>query len=168
MLDCAPKKSISPYGLNLTEFSWGNEAWCALDAPGPNEALAHAQHALVASDACILCVSPVPEEAVLAAPYLRIIEASGTPCILFVNRMDEPRGRLRDVIAALQDYANHTLLRISDRLAHIGCEVGGIRQVTFVEQARRLIRSTVTHQGWMRRKASLFLGGHSKRQAPTE
>jgi elongation factor G len=109
-LDCAPKKSISPYGLNLTEFSWGNEAWCALDAPGPNEALAHAQHALVASDACILCVSPVPEEAVLAAPYLRIIEASGTPAILFVNRMDEPRGRLRDVIAALQDYANQTLL----------------------------------------------------------
>jgi elongation factor G len=109
-LEGAPRKSISPYGLNLTEFTWGNEAWCALDTPGPNEALAHAQHALLASDACILCVSPIPEEAVLAAPYLRIIEASGTPCILFVNRMDEPRGRLRDVIAALQDYANHTLL----------------------------------------------------------
>ncbi len=109
-LEGAPGKSSSPYGLNITEFTFGNEAWCALDAPGPNEALAHAQHALLASDACILCVSPAPEEAVLAAPYLRIIEASGTPCILFVNRMDEPRGRLRDVIAALQDYANHTLL----------------------------------------------------------
>jgi elongation factor G len=33
-----------------------------------------------------------------------------TPCILFINRMDEPGGRLRDVVAALQDYANHTLL----------------------------------------------------------
>ncbi|MBY3184803.1 elongation factor G [Rhizobium sp. 25PS6] len=109
-LEGAPRKSRSPYGLNLTEFTFGNEAWCALDAPGPNEALVHAQHALLASDACILCVSSAPEEAVLAAPYLRIVEASGTPCILFVNRMDEPRGRLRDVIAALQDYANHTLL----------------------------------------------------------
>ena len=109
-LEGAPRKSISPYGLNLTEFTFGNEAWCALDAPGGNEALAHAQHALLASDACILCVSPAPDEAVLAAPYLRVIEASGTPCILFVNRMDEPRGRLRDVIAALQDYASHTLL----------------------------------------------------------
>jgi elongation factor G len=109
-LEGAPRKSNSPYGLNLTEFSFGNEAWCALDAPGGNEALVHAQHALLASDACILCVSPTPEEAVLAAPYLRVIEASGTPCILFVNRMDEPRGRLRDVIAALQDYASHTLL----------------------------------------------------------
>jgi elongation factor G len=96
--------------LNLTEFTFGNEAWCALDAPGSSEALVHAQHALLASDACILCVSSAPEEAVLAAPYLRVIEASETPCILFVNRMDEPGGRLRDVIAALQDYANHTLL----------------------------------------------------------
>ncbi|MGX9992703.1 elongation factor G (plasmid) [Rhizobium sp. Z1P35] len=109
-LEGAPRKSRSPYGLNLTEFTFGNEAWCALDAPGPNEALVHAQHALLASDACILCVSSAPEEAVLAAPYLRIVEASGTPCILFVNRMDEPRGRLRDVIAALQDYTNQTLL----------------------------------------------------------
>ncbi|MDB5553800.1 MAG: elongation factor protein [Rhizobium sp.] len=109
-LEGTPRKSNSPYGLNLTEFSFLNEAWCALDAPGGSEALAHVQNALLASDACILCVSPVPEEAVLAAPYLRIIEASGTPCILFVNGMDQPRGRLRDVIAALQDYAGHTLL----------------------------------------------------------
>ncbi|WP_349433376.1 elongation factor G [Pararhizobium sp. A13] len=109
-LEGAPRKSISPYGLNLTEFNFGNEAWSALDAPGGGEALVHAQHALLACDACVLCVSPAPDEAVLAAPYLRVIEASGTPCILFVNRMDEPRGRLRDVIATLQDYAGHTLL----------------------------------------------------------
>jgi elongation factor G len=109
-LEGAPRKSISPYGLNLTEFTFGNEAWCALDAPGPIEVLAHVQHALLASDACILCISPAPDQAVLAAPYIKIIEASGTPCIIFVNRMDEPRGRLRDVIAAIQDYASHSLL----------------------------------------------------------
>ncbi|MET3752966.1 hypothetical protein ABID08_000305 [Rhizobium binae] len=68
------EKSSSPYGLNLTEFTFGNEAWCALDAPGPNEALVHAQQALLASDACILCVSSAPEEAVLAAP-----DSSGGP-----------------------------------------------------------------------------------------
>lgn len=109
-LEGVPKKSASAYGFSLTEFEFGNEAWCALDTPGANEALAHAQDALLASDACILSVSPVPEEAVLAAPYLRAIEASQTPCILFVNRMDEPRGRIRDVIAALQDYSSHALV----------------------------------------------------------
>jgi elongation factor G len=109
-LEGAPKKSVSPYGLNLTEFTFGKETWCALDTPGANESLAHAQDALMASDACILCISPAPEEAVLAAPYLRVIEASGTPCIVFVNRIDEPRGRVRDVIAALQGYCSHSLV----------------------------------------------------------
>jgi elongation factor G len=109
-LEGTPKKSVSPYGLSLTEFEYGGEAWCALDTPGTNESLALSQDSLLASDACILCVSPVPEEAVLAAPYLRAIEASGTPCILFVNRIDEPRGRLRDIIASLQAYSSHPLV----------------------------------------------------------
>lgn len=109
-LEGTARKATSPYGLNLCQFEFGGEAWCALDAPGSIESLAHAQQTLLASDACILCVSPAPEEAVLAAPYLRVIEASGTPCIIFINRIDEPRGRIRDVIAALQDYASHTLI----------------------------------------------------------
>ncbi|QRM57753.1 elongation factor G [Sinorhizobium sp. BG8] len=109
-LAAEPRTSTSPYGLGLTEFEISGETWCALDTPGSIESLAHAQHALLASDACVLCVSPSPDAAVLAAPYLRAIEASGTPCIIFVNRIDEPKGRLRDVIAALQDYSSHTLV----------------------------------------------------------
>ncbi len=109
-LEGSPRKYNSPYHLSLAEFEFINEPWCAIDTPGANEALAIAQDSLLASDACILCVSPSPDDAVLAAPYLRAIEASATPCILFVNRMDEPRGRLRDVIAALQAYSNHPLV----------------------------------------------------------
>lgn len=109
-LEGRPNLTTMPYGLGLSEFSFLGESWCGLDAPGSNEAIAHAQDALLASDAAILCVSPDPEQAVLAAPYLRVIEASGTPCILFVNRMDEPRGRLRDVVAALQAYSRHPLV----------------------------------------------------------
>ncbi len=109
-LEGEPKKTTSPYGISLTKFNFMGDEWCAIDVPGTNEALAHANNALLASDACILCVSPDPDSAVLAAPYLRAIEASGTPCVLFVNRMDEPRGRLRDIVAAIQDYSNHALV----------------------------------------------------------
>lgn len=109
-LEGASRKSVSPYGLSLTSFEFVGEAWCALDAPGALEAVTHAQDALLASDACVLCISPAPEDAVLAAPYLRAVEASGTPCIVFLNRIDEPKGRLRDVIAALQDYSSHPLV----------------------------------------------------------
>ncbi len=109
-LEGRPTVTTSPYGMGLSEFTFLGEPWCGLDTPGSNEALAHAQDALLASDAAILCVSPDPEQAVLAAPYLRALEASGTPCILFVNRMDEPRGRLRDIVAALQAYCSHPLV----------------------------------------------------------
>ena len=109
-LDGAPRKPASANGLSATQFTFGGEDWCALDAPGGSESLWQAQDALLASDACILCVSPDPEGAVLAAPYLRAIEASGTPCILFVNRMDEQRGRLSDIVAGLQDYSSHALV----------------------------------------------------------
>jgi len=109
-LEGAARSSVTPQGLGVTEFEFLGEPWCALDAPGSIEALAQTQAALLASDACILCVSPNPEEAVLAAPYLRVIEAAGTPCILFINRIDEPKGRVRDIIAALQDYSNHPLV----------------------------------------------------------
>ncbi len=104
-----PKKSVTPYGLGLTEFEFGGEAWCALDVPGNNEALAHAQHALLASDACVLCVSPILDEAV-SPPLIAHDRGSGTPCILFINRMDEPRGRIRDIVAALQDFCSRPLI----------------------------------------------------------
>ncbi|GAB4355488.1 MAG: elongation factor G [Oricola sp.] len=109
-LEGARQAQVSPNGLGVTEFRFVGESWCALDTAGSVEALAQTQDALMASDACILCVSPNPEEAVLAAPYLKAVEASGTPCILFINRIDEPKGRIRDVIAALQDYSGHPLV----------------------------------------------------------
>ncbi|HET7411595.1 MAG TPA: elongation factor G [Pararhizobium sp.] len=109
-LEGRPTTFSTPYGLTLSQFEFLGEPWCGLDTPGSNEALGHAQDALLASDAAILCVSPDPEEAVLAAPYLRAIEASETPTILFVNRIDEAKSRLRDVVAALQGYCSHPLV----------------------------------------------------------
>lgn len=109
-LEGAARRSSTPHGLGVATFDFLGEAWCALDAPGSIEALQHVQAALLASDACILCVPPNPDEAVLAAPYLRAVEASGTPCIIFINRIDEPKGRVRDIIAALQGYCGHPLV----------------------------------------------------------
>ena len=100
----------TPQGIDLSAFEFMGQSWCAIDTPGSNEALTHAVNALIASDACILCVSADPDEVVLAAPYLRAIERSQTPCILFVNKLDRPNGRLRDIVAALQNYTDHPLV----------------------------------------------------------
>ena len=96
--------------VTITTFSFLGEDWCALDLPGGAEYAALAAGALMASDAAVLVVPPDPEAAMLAAPWLRAIEASGTPCVIFINKMDATRARLRDVVGALQGYSNHAIV----------------------------------------------------------
>ncbi len=103
-------RTESRAGLGLSVFDFMGDAWCAIDCPGVIEALPHARSALLASDAAIVVVPPDPDAALLAAPWLRLVEEAGTPCVVFVNRIDEVRGRLRDIVAALQAYSGHVVV----------------------------------------------------------
>lgn len=96
--------------LTLRNFNFLGEHWGALDVAGGTDNLGAAGHALAASDSVVLCVSPDPEAAPQAAPYLRLIEESGVPCYLFINRMDVAEARVRETVAALQGYANHAIV----------------------------------------------------------
>ena len=96
--------------MAFTRFSFMGDEWCAIDFAGGPELAGQCGNALMASDAVVLCVPPDPEAAVLAAPYLRAIEAAGTPCFIFVNRMDQPKGRVRDIVSALQEYSGHAVV----------------------------------------------------------
>ncbi len=109
-LERAGERAETRAGLAITTFEFMDDPWCAIDCPGGIEVLPHARAALLASDAAVIVVPPDPEEAILVAPYLRIVEASGTPCIVFVNRIDEARGRLRDIAEALQGYSDHVVV----------------------------------------------------------
>ena len=109
-LDSKPVRSDLTEFFGVTEFSYLDEPWAAFDVAGGAEYLGYAGEALAASDAAILCVPPEPEAAVLCAPYLRLIEESGTPCVLFINRMDTTDNRVRDIVAGLQAFANHTII----------------------------------------------------------
>jgi len=96
--------------LNVRQFTYLDEPWAGFDIAGGPDYLGHAGEALAASDAAILCVAPDPDAAVLAAPYLRLIEASDVPCFIFINKMDLDEARIRDIVAALQAYANHHIV----------------------------------------------------------
>jgi len=112
--------------LSLTRFTFLAEPWCAIDMAGGPEYARMAGAALAASDAAVLCVAPDPDEAVLAAPYLRAIEASGTPCLIFINRMDAPKGRVRDIVAALQAYTSHAVVLRQIPIREGGQVVGAV------------------------------------------
>jgi elongation factor G len=96
--------------LTLRTFRYLDEDWASFDVGGGTDALPAAAQALAASDAAVLCVGPDPDAAPLAAPWLRLVEDSGVPCFLFVNRMDQAQSRIRDTVAALQSFAAHIIV----------------------------------------------------------
>ncbi|HUF56040.1 MAG TPA: elongation factor G [Thermohalobaculum sp.] len=109
-LEGSPEPAAPPGETRTTGFEHLGEHWTAIDCPGSTEFLQNSADALLAADAAVICVAPDPDAAVLAAPYLRLVEASGTPAIVFINRIDEAAGRIRDIVAAIQTYATHPLV----------------------------------------------------------
>ena len=125
-LDGHPPKVEQAGHLALSRFTFLDEPWCAIDMAGGPEYARMAGAALFASDAAVLCVAPDPDEAVLAAPYLRAIEAAGTPCMIFINRMDVPKGRVRDIVSALQAYTSHAVVLRQIPIREGGQVVGAV------------------------------------------
>jgi elongation factor G len=96
--------------LTLTRFGFMGDRWCAVELAGGADFAGMAGPALMAADVALVVVPPDPAAAVLAAPLLAAVEAAGTPCMIFINRMDAAEGRVRDIVAALQVYCGHTVV----------------------------------------------------------
>lgn len=88
--------------LNIASFDWMEDRYALLDCPGSVEFRAEADHALAAADFAILVLDPSPEKAILAHPWLRMIEHLGIPHAIFVNRIDQARGSVDDLLQAVQ------------------------------------------------------------------
>ncbi len=98
------------YETRTARFRFFEEDWVALDCPGSLEFMQQAMDALLVADAAVICVSPMPEQAVLAAPFIRLAEAAGVPAFILINRVDESQGQLRDIVEAVQVYSKHPVV----------------------------------------------------------
>ena len=87
---------------NLLHFSYLGDRFGIVDAPGSIGFAADAARGIAVADLAIVVVDPDPARAALAAPALRMLDEQGIPHILFVNRIDQARGRIRDLLSALQ------------------------------------------------------------------
>jgi len=88
--------------LNLLKFDYLGEHFAILDVPGSIGFAADGAHAVAIADLAIVVVDPDPARAALAAPALRMLDELGIPHLIFVNRIDQARGRIRDLLTALQ------------------------------------------------------------------
>jgi elongation factor G len=88
--------------LNLYNFQYLDDAFAILDSPGSVGFAADGARALAIADVAIVVVDPDPARAPLAAPALRALDELGIPHLIFVNRIDQAHGRVRDLLSALQ------------------------------------------------------------------
>ena len=88
--------------LNLYNFKYLGEEFALIDVPGSIGFAADGARAVAAADLAIVVVDPDPARAPLAAPALRMLDELGIPHLIFVNRIDQAHGRIRDLLSALQ------------------------------------------------------------------
>ena len=88
--------------MNLMHFDYLGQPFAVIDAPGSIGFAADAARAIAVADLAIVVVDPDPERAALAAPALRMLDEQGIPHLIFVNRIDQAHGSIRELLAALQ------------------------------------------------------------------
>ena len=88
--------------LNLMHFDYLGDRFALVDAPGSIGFRADAERAVALADLAVVVVDPDASRAPLAAPMLRMLDEQGIPHLIFVNRIDQAHGSIRDLLAALQ------------------------------------------------------------------
>ena len=96
--------------LNLADFEFMGDRYSVIDCPGSLEFCADLDAALPAADLAIVVAEPDPAKAALLQPTLRELERLGVPHALFVNKMDQARGSLPELLAALAPVSSAPLV----------------------------------------------------------
>ena len=96
--------------LNLAGFDFMGDRYSVVDCPGSLEFCADLDAALPAVDLAVVVAEPDPAKAALLQPTLRELERLGIPHALFINKMDQARGSLADLLAALAPVSSAPLV----------------------------------------------------------
>jgi elongation factor G len=96
--------------LNLAGFTFMGDRYAVVDCPGSLEFCAEIDAALPAVDLAVVVADPDPAKAVLLQPTLRELERLGVPHALFINKMDQARGSLQELLDALAPVSSAPLV----------------------------------------------------------
>jgi elongation factor G len=96
--------------LNLAGFEFMDDRYAVVDCPGSVEFVCEMDCGLPAVDMALIVIDPDPARANLLQPYLREIEQLGVPHAIFVNKIDQARVRVEELMAALQPMSTTPLV----------------------------------------------------------
>ena len=119
--------------LNLMNFDYLGDNFAIIDCPGSIGFAADGIRGTALADLAIVVVDPDPARAPLAAPALRTLDELGIPHLVFVNRIDQAHGRIRDLLSALQPMSVSPL--IARQIPIRAKDSGGEKITGFVDLA---------------------------------
>ena len=96
--------------LSLAAFEFMGDRYALVDCPGSVEFVADGDLALPAVDMALVVIDSDANKAALVQPTLKELERLGVPRMLFVNKIDQARGRIRDLLGALQPMSTAALV----------------------------------------------------------
>lgn len=95
----------------IAETSYLGEKWFFIDTPGSVEFLQDTYDALMISDVAILCCDPDPKRVVMLTPFLKFLEEKSIPHIIFINKVENQKAPLDEVIQAISEISTLPLLK---------------------------------------------------------
>ncbi len=87
---------------NAAVMTWLGDSYAFIDCPGSIEFLSDTLSAIAACDAAVVVTEPDPAKALMLQPYMKALEDAGVPRLIFVNKIDKAKGRIRDLLESLQ------------------------------------------------------------------
>lgn len=96
--------------LNVAGFDYMGDRFVVMDCPGSVDFAAESDMVLPAADMTIVVAEPDPLRASLLQPILRRLDELQAPHCIFINKIDKARGRVRELIAAIQPYSLEPLV----------------------------------------------------------
>lgn len=96
--------------LNVAGFDYMGDRFVVMDCPGSVDFAAEGDMVLPAVDMTIVVAEPDPLRASLLQPILRRLDELQAPHCIFINKIDKARGRVRELIAAIQPYSLEPLV----------------------------------------------------------
>ncbi len=95
----------------ISHSSYLDEEWTIIDTPGSIEFMQSTYDALVACDIAIVCADPDPDRALMLTPILKFLDENAIPHLLFINKIENRKASLEEIMIAIQATTNVPLIR---------------------------------------------------------
>jgi len=87
---------------NFATCQYLGDQFTFVDCPGSIEFIQDSLNAAIGIDAAIIVCEPEAGKLLALQPYMRYLQSRKIPHFLFVNKIDQAKGQVRDMLAALQ------------------------------------------------------------------